>query len=185
MNSVTRKVFLLPGDFYVGDEHIHIRTLLGSCVSITLWHPRMRVGAMSHFLLSGRSREKCLSGRYGEDSLELMLTRLRTMGVSPEECEAKIFGGGAMFASNGSIKMRDIGRSNGDAARAMLQARHIPIVSESLFGIGYRKIMFDVKTGDVWMRHVNLNAPMLLASRRGMSGVQRPDVDGFDVKMTS
>jgi chemotaxis protein CheD len=31
-----------------------IRTVLGSCVSITLWHPVKRVGGMCHFLLPTR-----------------------------------------------------------------------------------------------------------------------------------
>ena len=179
------KVFLLPGDFYVGDERSHIRTLLGSCVSITLWHPHLRVGAMSHFLLSGHSGEKRLNGRYGEDSLELMLTKLKLVGVSPQECEAKIFGGGAMFTSDGSIKLKDIGRSNGNAARTMLQSHHIPIVGESLFGTGYRKIMFDVKTGDVWMHHVRLNDPTLLVTRKVLEDMQQTDLDRLDVKMAS
>ena len=30
----------------------------------------------------------------------------------------------------------------------------IPIVSESLFGVGYRRIIFDIDTGDVWSRQV-------------------------------
>ena len=45
-------VFLMPGEHFVGDARHRIRTLLGSCVSITLWHPQRRVGAMSHFLLT-------------------------------------------------------------------------------------------------------------------------------------
>lgn len=185
MSPSLLKVFLLPGDFYVGDERCHIRTLLGSCVSITLWHHHLRVGAMSHFLLSGRSGEKRLNGRYGEDSLELMLTKLKLLGVPAQECEAKIFGGGAMFTTDGSIKLKDIGRNNGNAARTMLLAHHIPIVGESLFGTGYRKIMFDVRTGDVWMHHVRHNDPTLLMTRKVMEDMQQTDMDRFDAKMAS
>ncbi|EYC51868.1 chemotaxis protein CheD [Hylemonella gracilis str. Niagara R] len=177
MSSSTHKVFLLPGDFHVGDEHFHIRTLLGSCVSITLWHPRTRIGAMSHFMLSGRSGEKRLNGRYGEDSLELLMAGLELKGVHAQECEAKVFGGGAMFTTDGSIKLKDIGRCNGLAARAMLQARHIPVVSESLFGTGYRKIMFDIKTGDVWMRHVGLSDSIMLAPRGAQEEAKSPEPD--------
>ena len=73
-------VFLQPGEHFVGDANYRIRTLLGSCVSITLWHPVRKIGAMSHFLLSSRtpvdeiSRE--LDGRYAEESLCLMLQEL-------------------------------------------------------------------------------------------------------------
>ena len=47
-------VFLSPGDYFVGDAHHRIRTILGSCVSVTLWSDHPRVGAMSHFLLASR-----------------------------------------------------------------------------------------------------------------------------------
>ena len=41
------EIFLHPGEFYFGDRHTRIRTLLGSCVSIILWHPRLLIGGMS------------------------------------------------------------------------------------------------------------------------------------------
>jgi len=112
--------FLQPGEVGVGDSACRFRTLLGSCVSITLWHPQRRFGAMSHFLL---------------------------------ECEGKIFGGGNMFPDISTDAMK-IGRSNGEAARRLLEAHGISIVSESLFGVGYRQILFDVRSGDVWARQV-------------------------------
>ena len=41
-----RTVLLGAGDFYFGSGHTRVSTLLGSCVSITLWHPRRRIGGM-------------------------------------------------------------------------------------------------------------------------------------------
>ena len=41
------------------------------------------------------------------------------------------------------------------AARDLLQAHGIEIVSESLFGDGHRQIAFDVGTGHVWARQVS------------------------------
>jgi Chemotaxis protein; stimulates methylation of MCP proteins len=48
------EIFLQPGDWYFGDRDTRIRTLLGSCIAITIWHPRLLVGGMCHFLLPGR-----------------------------------------------------------------------------------------------------------------------------------
>ncbi|MDE2402005.1 MAG: chemotaxis protein CheD [Burkholderiales bacterium] len=156
---VTREVFLQPGHHFVGDALWRMRTLLGSCVSITLWHPRMRVGAMSHFLLSTRGMPASAEpdGRYGDESLQLMLSELKRQRVPIVECEAKIFGGGNMFP-NQSCKCRvNVGQANGEAARAMLLAHGIPVRSESLFGVGHRQIIFDVATGHVWARQVAPN----------------------------
>lgn len=49
------EVFLGPGDLYFGDQFTRIRTLLGSCVAITLWHPRALIGGMCHYMMPTRS----------------------------------------------------------------------------------------------------------------------------------
>ncbi len=157
------EVYLLPGEYFVGDARYRIRTVLGSCVSITLWHRRLRIGAMSHFLLSQREAGAAegesvagLSGRYGKDAMELMVAQLRERGVPVCECEAKVFGGGTMFPSIEGGRQAGIGHRNGVAAEKLLAEYGIPVVSESLFGSGHRQILFEVATGDVWVRQGEL-----------------------------
>lgn len=171
MHSTTTKnlteIFLQPGEHFVGDARYRIRTLLGSCVSITLWHPRQRVGAMSHFLLPSRgsAASGALDGRYGEDVMWIMSQELISIDVKPTECVGKIFGGGNMFPVQIRDAARSVGIKNGEAARALMHAHRIPIVSESLFGVGHRQIIFDVSNGDVWARQVKLTAmPSVSAS---------------------
>lgn len=152
-----RHLYLDPGQYAVGDRHCRFRTLLGSCVSITLWHPGRRIGAMSHFLLPYRASRPggapdAPDPRYGDEALILMLDGLGARGVRAQECEAKIFGGGIMFPDVDAPKHSGIGRRNGEAARQMLDAVGIPIRSESLFGQGYRTVVFDVDSGCVWAR---------------------------------
>jgi chemotaxis protein CheD len=150
----TKEVFLQPGEFFVGNEDYRVRTVLGSCVSITIWHPAMRTGAMSHFLLPSRGRAKAVppDGRYADEALWLMLHELALRDVPQTQCEAKIFGGGNMFPLHGQRNRMKVGENNGRAARTLLTACGIPIVSESLFGEGHRHIIFDIRTGDVWSR---------------------------------
>jgi len=103
-----------------------------------------------------------LDGRYGDEALRLMLHELARRKVAPATCEAKIFGGGNMFP--GQTKGQSapaVGRRNGEAAREMLQANGIPVVSESLFGDGHRQVAFDVDTGDIWARQL---APAAVAA---------------------
>jgi chemotaxis protein CheD len=160
-------IFLQPGEHFVGDASYRVRTLLGSCVSITLWCPTLKVGAMSHFLLSrrGSSASPVLAadGRFGEEALMLMLRELRAAGVQTRRCEAKIFGGGSMFPGVPVTSSIDVGRQNGEAARAMLKSCRIPVVSESLFGIGHRQIIFEIESGEVWARQVPLTDRARLA----------------------
>jgi chemotaxis protein CheD len=148
-------LFLRPGEYFVGSAG-RVGTLLGSCVSITLWHPRRRIGAMSHFLLAerGAARVGERDGRYGDEVLTLMLDELAARDVRPEQCEAKIFGGGDMFPGHGTGMAKAVGQRNGEAARRMLEARGIAVRSRHLFGAGHRQIVFDVANGNVWVRHV-------------------------------
>jgi chemotaxis protein CheD len=154
--SQQMEVFLQPGEFFVGDATFRIRTLLGSCVSITLWHPRDRVGGMSHFLLAARGNRKVLEldGKYGAEAMWLLLRELTRAGVNTAECEAKIFGGGNMFPQHSSAASVNVGQSNGEAARRMLEGYRIPIVSQSLYGVGHRQVIFDVSSGHVWSRQI-------------------------------
>ncbi|HSI47471.1 MAG TPA: chemotaxis protein CheD [Ideonella sp.] len=157
-----REVFLQPGEFFVGDAQHRIRTLLGSCVSITLWCAARRMGAMSHFLLAERGRPRRApetpDGRYADEALRLMLDLLARRDVKPADCQAKIFGGGEMFPENKPSGQMGIGRRNGEAARRLLLGHGIHVASESLFGNGHRQIIFDVGSGDVWARQLAVQA---------------------------
>lgn len=154
-------IFLQPGELFVADAGYQIRTILGSCVSITLWHPETCLGGMSHFLLPSRGhavKRSELDGRYGDEALQLMIDDLRARGVDPEECQAKIFGGGNMFPGHNHASGIKVGQRNGMAARELLQLRGIKVKKESLFGIGHRQIIFDLSRGDVWARQVKPSA---------------------------
>jgi len=149
-------MLLRPGEYGVGDATHRMRTVLGSCVSMTLWCPVLRIGAMSHFLLAHRVGRlaDALDARYGDEALALMLRDLELRRVRPQQCEAKIFGGGDMFPAARARATVAVGRRNGEAARSLLLARGITVVSESLFGDGHRQIVFDVASGNVWSRQI-------------------------------
>ena len=52
------EIFIRPGEFYFGDGNTRIRTILGSCVAVTLWHPERHIGGMCHYMLPRRPRRK-------------------------------------------------------------------------------------------------------------------------------
>ena len=161
--SLLNEIFLKPGEYAVGDTSCRIRTVLGSCISIALWCPGLQLGAMSHCLLPSRGRVgvegvrglelRGLDARYADEALHLMLHELERRNVRAAACSAKIFGGGNMFPAQRGAGV-PVGRRNGEAARRLLKAYGIEVVSESLFGDGHRQIVFDIATGDVWARQL-------------------------------
>lgn len=148
----TRIVVLRPGDFHFGDQYTRISTLLGSCVSITLWHPRRRIGGMCHYMLTKRQRPAAAApdGRYAAEAFELFLRHVAQAGTRPQEYQAKLFGGACMFsdAANGPM---DIGARNIDYGLEFLADKGIALISRHIGGNGRRKLHFDIWSGDVWL----------------------------------
>jgi len=156
-------IFLQPGEFYFGDSDTRIRTLLGSCVAITLWHTRLRIGGMCHYLLPQRRRTRApdvseeLDGRYADEAVQMFLREIAQHGTRVGEYEAKLFGGGRMFSAARSGRFTDVPNQNMEAGRALLAAHGFTVHAEDLGGNGHRQIIFDVASGAVWVRHHALN----------------------------
>ena len=144
-------VVLSPGDFHFGSGKTRISTLLGSCVSITLWHPRKHIGGMCHYMMTERNRppESPLDGRYATEAFELFLQHVEQANTRPSEYQAKLFGGANMFKSaKGGM---DIGARNIECAHRLLASKHIALIAEHVAGSGRRKLHFDIWSGDVWL----------------------------------
>jgi chemotaxis protein CheD len=146
------EVFLNPGEFHFARKHTRISTLLGSCVSITLWHPRKHIGGMCHYMLTERKRPANAppDGRFANEAFELFLQQVDAAGTRPSEYQAKLFGGANMLGelSGGQI---DIGPRNVAYGRTLLATNNITVVAEHVGGSGRRKLHFDVSSGDVWL----------------------------------
>ena len=151
-------IFLQPGEFYFGEDRTRIRTLLGSCVAVTLWHPARKFGGMSHFMLPSRPSFRggqTLDGRYADDVMFLFRRELTRTGTRPGEYRVKVFGGGRMFAfaaRTGSTL--DIAERNIQAARQLLGEHGFSVSVEDVGGDGHRNVMLDLWSGDVWVRRV-------------------------------
>lgn len=159
MNHADRKVFLHPGDFCFTEGNTHIHTLLGSCISITLWHPRYRLGGMCHFTLprypGSRTEDHGLDGRYADDVMEMFRHEVSKHGTVLTDYEAKIFGGGNMMRERGQNIEDSIGTKNATAAMNLLMQEQVPIMVAHVGEFGHRRLVFDVNSGDVWVRHTD------------------------------
>lgn len=154
-SAATVDVFLQPGEVYFGGRDTRIRTLLGSCVAVVMWHPGMRAGGMCHYMLPGAPKAKrdALDGRYADEALELMLREIRNAYTSPADYLVKLFGGGHMFSAHQSVRESHVGAKNVEMARILMKRHGFSISAEQLGGVGHRNVMFDIGNGHVWVRH--------------------------------
>jgi chemotaxis protein CheD len=156
------EVFLHPGDYHFGNAETRIVTLLGSCVSITLWHPRLRVGGMCHYMLPSRGvipEGASYDGRYGDEAMKMLMNRIWKLDVDPAEFHAKVFGGANMFPLQCQKKEMNVGDRNLEMAQILLQRYEIPLKAQHIGGDGHRKLMLDVWSGDVWLKHQPMTGP--------------------------
>jgi chemotaxis protein CheD len=145
------EIYLNPGEWYFGDEDTRIKTLLGSCVSFTLWHPTRKIGGMCHYMLPERGVPRTssdLDGRYADEALELLVAEIHKNNTMPQEYIAKVFGGGSMLEQG----MMNISGKNIDAARKLVDKYGFQMEGECMGGVGYRNIVFDVWNGHVWLK---------------------------------
>lgn len=149
------EVFLGPGDLYFGDRCTRIRTLLGSCVAITLWHPVALIGGMCHYMMPtrhGHTAHHDLSGRYADEALTILLHEIHASHTSPHEYQVKMFGGGNQFPGHHAIAV-DVATRNIDAGLHLLTEQGLELTSVHLGGTGHRQVVLDIWSGDVWVRH--------------------------------
>lgn len=151
------EVVIRLGEFYFGTGDVRIVTLLGSCVSITLWHPAHRHGGMCHYMLDSRGVIlDHLDGRFADEAMELFMLELSRCRTRPAEYQVKVFGGGALLGKmETSEGIQAVGEINVAAARHLLNRHGFRIHSEHVGGRGFRNVMFDLWSGAVWMKFRN------------------------------
>jgi len=141
---------LKQGAVYVAKEPTLIRTLLGSCVSVCLFSPRDRIGAMSHSVLPyprGMTDKKDV--RYVECAIMNMLEGLDRLGVPQGRLEAKLLGGAEMYyrGAEAARLARAVGSNNALTAQKFLRWLGVRVVFENLGGNSGRRVVFDSSTG--------------------------------------
>jgi chemotaxis protein CheD len=157
-------IFLQPGELYFGQRDTRIRTILGSCISFTVWHPQLKIGGMCHYMLPTRGNKSLtvLDGRYGDEALELLLKEIRAAGTHPSEYEVKLFGGSNMFAGEHYNKKhccepltslcKDISCRNRRSASQLAERHGFKVLAQNMGGNQPHNIIFDLWSGHVWLK---------------------------------
>lgn len=142
--------YLYPGNLVVSARPRRVTTILGSCVAVCLFEPKLRIGAICHYLLPLWNGNGLPTPRYGNVAIDTMLARLQELGGQIGRMQAKVFGGAAMW-DNGHT-LFSIGDRNVEIAWQLLAELRIPVLASSVGGDGSRKIVFDTGSGEILLR---------------------------------
>lgn len=160
-----------PGGWSVQTER-SIATLLGSCVAVCFYDPKLQLAGMNHFLLPSRASSSIgdddviLNGDY---SMEVLRNAMLAKGAQTRRLVAKAFGGGNIVSS---INM-DIGTRNADFTHEWLERENIPLLAFDFGGNFSRKVVLDPLTGDAFCRRTLVNQPESQAMIRAESDYEK------------
>ena len=141
-----------PGELYASKRNILIVTVLGSCVSVCLRDPVVRIGGMNHFMLPDRAGTASLlsePARYGAHAMEMLINNLLSMGAQRGRLEAKVFGAGRVLPG-----MSDVGARNAQFALDYLERERIPVKARDVGGEHARKVYQFVESGRVLVKEI-------------------------------
>ena len=157
-----------------------LRTLLGSCVAVTLWHPWLAVGGMCHVVNARRSDSAALRvwggdkppAWFADEAVPRLLRWAGTLDRSAGAWEVKVFGGGRQFAAG---RGPDVPAHNLEEVRRQLERAGVEPVAWHVGGTGSRMVVLDVASGGVWINHRPrrevADAGLPLQVRRSPSGL--------------
>lgn len=156
-----------PGEWYFGVEYERLHTVLGSCVALTAWHPRLKVGGMCHYLLAAQPAvKKAAAGRgdvtpsgaigdcrYANNALVQMKHAMQSY-ASIAEFQLGLFGGGDMFAYRSPTS---IGQDNIAYACQWLRREKLQPIQTDVGGAVSRSLMLVIATGEIQLKHYQMN----------------------------
>ena len=154
-------IYLKTGEMHFSEKSVVVLTVLGSCLSVTMFHRKLAIGAVCHgFLPQCRGRQSCDDScvekfKYVDCSIRKMLKLFDRFYAKRCELEVKVFGGADMFdmAPNGRSTF-SVGKLNITSATNILEQEGLRIISMDVGGKRGRKLYFNTQTGEVLLKRL-------------------------------
>ncbi|WP_198962713.1 chemotaxis protein CheD [Mangrovitalea sediminis] len=97
--------YINPGEYVFGVIPEGVRTLLGSCASIVLWHPERRILGFCHILLPETPKSQGTlvrrDGYYADQVMTKFLDDMRSWESQPGDYVMELYGGSRLLLANG------------------------------------------------------------------------------------
>jgi len=143
--------YVQPGQMVLSAEPRTLSTILGSCVAVCLWDRLTGAGGMNHYLLPTRPGTAPSSPRFGDVAVPDLVDKLLAFGVRRECVDAKVFGGARVLDAPGD-GADHLGLRNAETAVELLRRQGIPVIGGDVGGRRGRRVLFDLRTGQAWVR---------------------------------
>jgi chemotaxis protein CheD len=159
--AVPVEVYVQPGESHLVTEPSVLRTVLGSCVGVAFWAPRLGAAALCHPMLprvpdKTKSNMSLTSGRrYVDFAIRDLAAQFDRLGLRRNEVQVKLFGGGDVLLMVNDASRPTVGKLNYEMAIRVLRDEGFDVVASSLGGTSGLHIQFNSVTGEVLRRRLN------------------------------
>ncbi|NOX59503.1 MAG: chemotaxis protein CheD [Planctomycetes bacterium] len=135
-----------------------IKTVLGSCIGITLCDVDSNIGGMAHVMLPEATGPTETPGKFADTGVDHLLEQVVKKGARRSRLQAKIAGGAAMF---GAASNTGIGARNTQAVIDRLSQHRIQVVAQQVGGNKGRRMSLNPETGAVEVQVIGEPAQIL------------------------
>ncbi|MFW5487403.1 MAG: chemotaxis protein CheD [Desulfovibrio sp.] len=149
------EAYLKVGEGGIYESPCVVKTVLGSCVSVSFFSHNYSVGGIFHALLPGTGM--ALSGvslaeryRFVGPAIEYICNEMLKRGIRRDQIETKVFGGASVMQSGFNV-----GRRNVEEAYSILEKLHLRVVASNVGGEFGRKLLFRSDTGEVFLKRLS------------------------------
>ncbi len=137
--------FLNPGELIFSKKPIVVKTVLGSCVAVTLYDKKNKWGGMCHYLLPVSPSDEHNSTKYGNVAIYTLLKKfIKANNSNKEDLIATIIGGAFIIFDEREIFF--IGDRNTEIATEILRKEKIFIKQMHTGGENGKKVHFNTAT---------------------------------------
>ena len=152
-------VFLKPGEWILVDAPTNIKTILGSCVAITVRAPRLGLAAMTHCLLPNARdavewADEVAAPRYVDTAVQIVLDSFLCRGALTNELEVKLVGGADGLSQDLSRGQYSVGAKNVRTALEEMSKRGIIPAVSVVGGRSGRVMVFNTGTGELFVKRL-------------------------------
>jgi chemotaxis protein CheD len=159
-------IYLKPGEVHFGQEPARVVTILGSCISVIMYHRLTGISAMCHAVMpthetAKKSRHSTKDMfQYVDSSVRWMLNQFKKLGIKDKDLEVKIFGGSELFYDRKRYDSSfSVGRKNVEVALKTIQEKDLKLKAWNVGGNQGRKVIFYTDTGEVYTKFVSKTEP--------------------------
>lgn len=132
------------GEIAVASAPAKLKTVLGSCIALSIYVSQLRLGGMAHILLQGDDGE---SLRYSGPATRELIERIRGKIKGDERLIAKLAGGASSSIGDDNPLLRNLGKRTMLHVVKILVDEGIDIFGMHIGGREGRNVIFDLSSG--------------------------------------